>query len=125
MRALPSLGFVEAIKLASSRILDFNSRSRRSEFWWWFLFAIIIGLLSLIPVIGWLLAIIMFLPNLSIQIRRLHDTGRSGWYWLLAFIPLIGFICLLVFYLQDSKPGENEYGPNPKGIGNAEAPAAE
>lgn len=118
------MGFLHAISYGFKHFADFSGRATRSEFWWWFLFSIIIGLLSLIPVIGWLLAIIMFLPNLSMQVRRLHDTGRSGWYWLLAFIPLIGFICLLVFYLQDSKPGENEYGPNPKGIGNA-APAAE
>lgn len=119
------MGLFHAISYGFKHFADFSGRASRSEFWWWFLFSIIIGLLSLIPVIGWLLAIIMFLPNLSMQVRRLHDTGRSGWYWLLAFIPLIGFICLLVFYLQDSKPGENEYGPNPKGIGNAEAPAAE
>ena len=56
------------------------------------------------------------LPSIAVAIRRLHDTGRTGWWLLLAFIPIIGAIVLIVFYCLDSQPGDNEYGPNPKGV---------
>jgi len=71
--------------------------------------------------------------SLAVSIRRLHDTGRSGWWILLGFIPVLGGLVLLVFYCIDSQAGENAWGLNPKGIGNnletaapaAEAPAAD
>jgi uncharacterized membrane protein YhaH (DUF805 family) len=56
------------------------------------------------------------LPALAVAVRRLHDTGRSGWWVLIGIIPLIGDIVLLVFTVQDSQPGANQYGPNPKGV---------
>lgn len=55
---------------------------------------------------------------MAVSIRRLHDTGRSGWNILLGFIPIIGPILLLIYYVDDSDPGSNAYGPNPKGIGH-------
>ena len=61
----------------------------------------------------------VIIPSLAVSVRRLHDLGKSGWWILLAVIPLvnlIGFFVLLYFYVQDSQPGENEYGPNPKGL---------
>ena len=60
-------------------------------------------------------AIVFILPMLSVQVRRLHDTGRTGWWWWIQLIPLIGTIVLIVFYLLDSEEGENQYGPNPQG----------
>ena len=54
------------------------------------------------------------IPNLAVSIRRLHDTGRSGWWLLVGLIPLVGWILTLIWYLSDSKAGENKYGPNPK-----------
>ena len=54
------------------------------------------------------------LPSIAVWVRRLHDTGRSGWWVLASFIPLIGTIALLVFSLQDGESGTNQYGPNPK-----------
>jgi uncharacterized membrane protein YhaH (DUF805 family) len=56
------------------------------------------------------------LPALAVGVRRLHDTGRSGWWLLIALIPLVGVIVLIIFYVQDSQPGVNKYGPNPKGV---------
>jgi uncharacterized membrane protein YhaH (DUF805 family) len=56
----------------------------------------------------------VFLPGLSVQVRRLHDTGRSGWYLFVVLIPIIGAFIWLYFLIQDSMPGENQYGPNPK-----------
>jgi len=59
----------------------------------------------------------VLLPNLGVSIRRLHDTSRTGWWLLIGLIPIIGAIVLLVFWVQDSQPGDNQYGPNPKRIG--------
>ena len=71
----------------------------------------------------WLLSGLFWLavlvPSIAVGVRRLHDTGRSGWWLLIGFIPLIGAIVLIVFFLFDSQPGTNAYGPNPK-----EAPAS-
>ena len=70
-----------------------------------------------------LLHLALFIPQLAVSVRRLHDTDKSGFFILIAFIPyvgVIGGIVLLVFYCMDSTPGYNQYGPNPKGIGNEE-----
>ena len=70
-----------------------------------------------------LLHLALFIPQLAVSVRRLHDTDQSGFFILIAFIPyvgVIGSIVLLVFYCMDSTPGYNQYGPNPKGIGNEE-----
>jgi uncharacterized membrane protein YhaH (DUF805 family) len=61
-------------------------------------------------------ALAIILPVLALGVRRLHDTNRSGWWVLLGFIPIIGSIVLFVFYVVDSTPGDNQYGPNPKGV---------
>jgi len=58
----------------------------------------------------------VLIPGLAVAIRRLHDTNRSGWWFLIVLVPLIGAIVLLVFLLQDSQPSENQYGPNPKAV---------
>lgn len=122
------MGFFKAIGSGFGNYTNFSGRARRSEFWWWTLFAFLMGILTVIPILGWLIALAMLLPNLAMQVRRLHDTGHSGWWWFIGLIPIIGFIVLLIFYVTDSKPGPNQWGPNPKGIGNEiyePAPAAE
>ena len=58
----------------------------------------------------------MVLPNLAVTIRRLHDTGKSGWFIFIGLIPVIGSIWLLVLMFTNSQPGENSYGPNPKEV---------
>lgn len=65
----------------------------------------------------------MLLPSLAVGVRRLHDIGRTGWWLLIAFVPIIGTLVLLVFAVQDSEPGTNAYGPNPKAPHQADAPA--
>lgn len=59
----------------------------------------------------------VFIPSLAVGVRRLHDTGKSGWFLLIGLIPLVGGIILFVFTVQDSAAGDNQYGPNPKGAG--------
>ncbi|MNZ89121.1 Inner membrane protein YhaI [compost metagenome] len=65
-------------------------------------------------ILAGLYSLAILLPSLALVVRRLHDTGRSGWWVLIGFIPLIGFIVLLVFMCTDSDPDTNQYGPNPK-----------
>jgi uncharacterized membrane protein YhaH (DUF805 family) len=102
--------------------VGFSGRARRKEYWMFALFNIIIGfvigfiegLLNLVGVLSTLYSLAIFLPSLAVGVRRLHDTGRSGWWLLISLIPLIGIIILLVFFCEDSKENENQYGPNPK-----------
>ena len=59
-----------------------------------------------------------FIPGLAVAVRRLHDVGKSGWWYLIVFIPCVGFIWLLVLFVTDSEHGPNKWGDNPKGKGN-------
>ena len=102
--------FSEAIKLVFKNYANFTGRSTKSEFWWGFLFLWIVNLAaSFIPVIGTLISLALFIPNLSLCIRRLHDIGKA-WTWiLLGLIPLAGVIILIVLYCKDSD-GDNQWG---------------
>jgi len=116
--------------IALKKYAVFSGRSRRKEYWYFYLFYILfIFVLTFIDVmigtydavaeiglIGGVFVLFMLIPLLATSVRRLHDTDRSGWWLLIALIPLIGAIVILVFTLQDSKPGENQYGSNPKEV---------
>jgi uncharacterized membrane protein YhaH (DUF805 family) len=97
-------------------------------YWWWVLFAIIAAVVANIvdaiigaPILSVIVGLGLLLPGLSVAIRRLHDTNRTGWWILIGLIPLIGFIVLLVFYVQEGDAGDNKYGPPPP---TSYAPAA-
>ncbi|WP_345880972.1 DUF805 domain-containing protein [Shewanella algae] len=112
--------FIGAIK----KYADFTGRARRTEYWMFTLFYIIFSLVvSAIDyalgttVLGLIYSLGLLLPSIAVAARRLHDTDRSGWWQLLAFIPIIGWIVLLVFYCQDSEVGDNRFGNNPKELG--------
>jgi uncharacterized membrane protein YhaH (DUF805 family) len=112
--------FSEAVKSGFDHYVKFDGRASRPAFWWWVLFAFLVGIAANIidlaigaRIFTELAALALLLPNISVSIRRLHDTNRTGWWILIGLIPLIGLIVLLVFYLQDSDPGANEYGPPP------------
>ncbi|WP_028585133.1 DUF805 domain-containing protein [Desulfogranum mediterraneum] len=105
----------------------FNGRARRKEYWMFFLCNVIIGLIlglvesfaGIAPeseqsILANLYMLAVLLPGLAVGVRRLHDRDRSGWWLLIALVPIIGAVVLLVFMVQDSQPGENQYGPNPK-----------
>ena len=114
--------YLEVLK----KYVDFSGRARRSEYWYFVLFNVLIsiGLVILDNVLGIatndvsplysLYSLAVLLPGLAVGVRRLHDTGRSGWHLLLGLIPCIGGIILLVFFVEDSQYGENQYGPSPK-----------
>ncbi|MET7860418.1 DUF805 domain-containing protein [Streptomyces sp. NPDC005318] len=106
----------------------FSGRARRKEYWMHALFnyiAIIVAVvldavLGTLPIITALYGLAILLPSLGVSIRRLHDTGRSGWWLLFAIIPLVGAITLLVFTCLEGDRSDNAYGPDPK---SAYAPA--
>ncbi len=107
--------------LALSKYAQFSGRSTRQEYWMYVLvyviIAIVLGVIEGVlhtRFLGIVLTLALLLPSLSVSARRLHDTGRSGWWQLLNLIPLVGWIVLIVFLVQDSAP-DNQYGPNPKG----------
>ena len=107
--------------------INFQGRARRKAYWIFILFnliaLVILGLIeSAIGLSGQngygiltgLYTLAMILPLIALAVRRLHDTGRSGWWILIGLVPLVGPIVLIVFYVTDSQPGSNQYGPNPK-----------
>lgn len=131
--------FTYFVECYTKHYADFSGRARRREYWGTVLFSILFYLLlmfisyllfvfgvlesvqgSLEYTLGvlcmvWLLCLLFAaLPSLAVAVRRLHDTGRSGWYYLLTFIPVIGPILELFWMCSDSQSEENEYGPNPK-----------
>lgn len=105
------MSFGTAIKTCFSKYADFSGRASRAEFWWWALFGVVAYLVALFvdPVVFLVLILGMFLPTLAVSIRRLHDSDRSGWWYLLSFVPFGGLI-LFIFYLQSSSTGVNSYG---------------
>jgi uncharacterized membrane protein YhaH (DUF805 family) len=107
--------------------INFQGRARRKAYWMFVLFNIIaVIVLGLIEgtlglsgqngygILTGLYSLAIILPGLAVAARRLHDTGRSAWWLLIGLVPLVGPIVLLVFFVQDSQPGSNQYGPNPK-----------
>ncbi len=89
---------------------DFNGRAKRTEFWMFILFnwiaSIIVGVIGYalgIPVISTIYGLAVLVPTLAVGARRLHDTGRSGWWWLICLVPFIGFIWLIVLWCLESK----------------------
>lgn len=100
----------------------FEGRARRKEYWYFTLFNLIVslllgavdGMLGSGGLLGGIYALAVLLPSLGVGVRRLHDTGRSGWWLLIVLVPFIGWLALLFFAVQDSQPGINRFGPNPK-----------
>ena len=110
--------FVDVVK----KYAVFNGRARRKEYWMFLLFYILIyvGLIIVESLIGspgilvLVLALGLLVPSLAVSIRRLHDTERSGWWFLIAFVPIVGGIVLLVFMCLDGTSGPNRFGADPK-----------
>ena len=147
------MSFFEAVKTALTKYAVFSGRARRKEYWYFLLFnalvGFIIGFLGAImqkpkamSTLNILFTLAFLLPSIAVAVRRLHDTGRSGLWYLLAvpgiafaetsnlmmaqenlllqgifaLVSLVFSIVLIVFYCQDSQPGTNRFGPNPKGV---------
>lgn len=124
------MNFVQAIQSGFKNYVKFDGRARRSEYWWFFLFQIIVLLIPDIMMQGEIAhgamgigaglygigALVFFLPALGLGFRRLHDTNRSAWWLLISLIPLIGAIVLIVFLASPGTAGPNKYGADPKGM---------
>ncbi|MCD6681498.1 MAG: DUF805 domain-containing protein [Burkholderiaceae bacterium] len=123
--------------LALKKYAAFRGRSQRSEYWYFLLFyLLIVFVLAFVDVLlgtfsetgdfglfSGLFMLAMLVPSLAVGVRRLHDIGRTGWWLLVAFVPIIGAIVLFVFAVMDSERDTNAYGPNPKALHGADAPA--
>ena len=129
---------MEWMLLPLRRYAEFSGRSRRNEFWMFFLFQILvstaIGIVFGRPtyetgagffgfatfynstggVVQNLFGLAMFIPSLAVSVRRLHDIDRSGWFLLLLFVPILGWFTLFVMYCLDGNRGYNRFGPDPK-----------
>lgn len=119
------MSFGEAIQSVFSKYATFSGRARRSEYWYFVLLTLIVSFVTgiLSEILGnfgttlaglWELAVLV--PTLAVVWRRLHDIGKSGGWYFIFLIPLVGWIILLVWLCRDSQPGDNQYGPNPKGF---------
>ena len=123
------MSFSQAVSsVLLNKYATFSGRARRSEYWWWYLFVTIVfvvaGILDRAVGLtysdltlggGWIATIagiVFLIPNLAVAVRRLHDTGRTGWWLLIGLVPVIGFFVLLYFFVLDSE-NDNQYGPYP------------
>lgn len=126
------MSFVQAVGSVARQYAGFSGRARRAEYWWWTLFVTIVYLLAGIAdraigitfaesstlAVGWITVaawLALVVPSLAVLFRRLHDTGRTGWWWLISLVCGIGAIVVLIFCLLDGEAGANRYGPDPKG----------
>ncbi|NDV98299.1 DUF805 domain-containing protein [Salipiger sp. PrR002] len=135
------MGFTQAVKTCLSKYVTFSGRAARSEFWWFALFVygggLLLGLLDLalfgqtttvttetsaavssqtqFAPFSSVFGLLVVLPYISVTVRRLHDTDRSGWWYWLALIPLIGIIVLIVWLASKGTPGRNRFGEEPLG----------
>lgn len=107
--------------MALDKYCCFTGRASRSEYWWWVLFTFVISAIVAAvfgdgtagKIVSSLVGLAFLLPGLGLSVRRLHDTGKSGWWILIGLIPLVGAIILLIFFIKDSDPATNAYGPVP------------
>lgn len=119
--AIPPMGFGEAIGVCFSKYISFNGRARRAEYWYWTLFTLLlqfgigfcVGLAGgpeMGNMLSMLVSVLLLLPGFAVLTRRLHDTDRSGWWWLLCF-TVIGVFVILVWLCQEGTKGQNRFGP--------------
>ncbi len=127
------MSFTESVASVLRQYVGFRGRARRSEYWWFVLFTLLVSLATSgidtmlgtadelgNGTVGTVVGLALLLPSLAVGARRLHDTGRSGWWQLIGLIPIVGQIVLLVFLVQDSDPGTNQHGLGPKYPASAE-----
>jgi uncharacterized membrane protein YhaH (DUF805 family) len=125
------MDFMTAVKhVLTNNYANFQGRARRSEYWWFTLFSMIVqvvaqilmgavaatgsGVLSIIVGIVFIVVLLgLIVPGIAVAIRRMHDTGRSGWWLLIGFVPVIGFFVILYFFVQRGTVGPNAWGADP------------
>ncbi len=107
--------FIDAVKICFVKYADFNGCASRPEFWWWVLFTVVATMVlqSISYNLSGLFSIATFIPGIAVTARRLHDTDRSGWLQLLWFIPIIGWLLLIIWCAEAGKP--NRFGGSLQG----------
>ena len=121
------MDMMQSISTVFSKYITFAGRAQRSEYWWFILFILVgsavaaafdtvMGSMNFTygsGIIGAIFSLAIFLPSWAVEVRRLHDIGKSGWWLLLILIPIIGSIILLVWLIRKGTEGDNQYGPDP------------
>ena len=109
------------LKVVRDNYANFNGRASRQEYWMFilfnFIFTIVVGFIDVFLSLGFLsllYVLAILIPGLAVLVRRLHDVNKSGWWFFIIFIPIIGAIWMLILLCTDGNPGENSYGPSPK-----------
>ncbi len=113
------MGFGEAIGSCFSKYVTFSGRACRSEYWFFALFVVIVDVVANVvdaaagtSLLGVIIGLALFLPNLAVSVRRLHDIDRSGWWVLLGLIPVVGWVIVIVWACTRGTPGPNRFGPD-------------
>ncbi len=131
MPAGATTNFRQAIQSGFANYTKFSGRTSVMEFWYWVLFtiictavtgildAVLFPSLTLVSPFSDTFAVATLLPSLAVSMRRLHDTGRSGWWMLLFLVPLIGALVLIVWWVGQGSAGDNKYGADPSHSGAA------
>jgi uncharacterized membrane protein YhaH (DUF805 family) len=114
------MGFVQAISSGFVKYFNFRDRSSRSEYWYWFLFNVIVSVVAAIvdsqlngQIVSSIFQLATTIPTLAVGVRRLHDIDHSGWWILISLIPLIGAIILVVWFATKGDDGPNRFGSDP------------
>lgn len=109
------MNFQDAVKLCFQKYADFNGRAKLPEFWWFFLFcfagAVVLEFVG--SYVSWAFSLATLIPSLAVGARRLHDTNKSGWFQLIWFIPILGWIAMIYLLVQPSDVADNQYGEVP------------
>ncbi|MCM0620282.1 DUF805 domain-containing protein [Nocardioides bruguierae] len=121
------MSFTDAVRHVLTHYADFTGRARRSEYWWFYLAVVLVNIVLnilasitgdagavLFGIISVIVSLGLIVPVIAVGVRRLHDIGRTGWWLLIGLVPFVGFVVLIVFFVMDSEPGDNAYGPSPK-----------
>ena len=127
------MDFQTAVRTCLQKYVGFEGRARRSEYWWWVLFLIVVDIVAHIldgivdpgmpgdmyhyGFIGGIVSLTLLLPGIAVSVRRLHDTDHSGLWYLLVFIPVIGWLVLLYWFVIKGTDGDNRFGPDPTKAG--------
>lgn len=122
------MSFQDAVRTCFAKYATFSGRAPRSEFWWFVLFTVLVNfalgvvdraIFGIAPdgqpvsILGALFSLAVLLPTIAVGVRRLHDLDRTGWWYLLILIPVLGALVLLFFFVQRGTVGANRFGPDP------------
>lgn len=117
------MGFGDAIKTCFSKYVTISGRAARSEYWWFYLFTMIVGTIPTqigialesvaIMIIGLILSLALIIPGFCVSVRRMHDKDKSGWWLLIGLVPIIGVILIIYWFVTRGTEGDNQFGPDP------------